>query len=344
MTSRPVSLAGISLPLDPALRDGAGRRSADFAAWLVRAVPAGSPTEACVLPSQGVPVSTPKSETVADLSPAVPSIYRPEGDCPEVVAPGHAPREQPLAAGEVLRAIGELLEGHDIKAPSSGLPPIAVGDVHELPLDPNTMLPLGSPERAGELSKLRLAGTEDEPPAIEVPLTEGSVGHSQVIYVNRPWHLAANAGLSYRSSATVPGIRATDEVLVPAAPSALASIGETFAIPASRLKAVSQALGELPADGVEHAPSPTASDVARRSPAPTTVASPDWLPIPTWPQRLLRWTEDGDGSTAWIRDFSLPAAEQAPLVALLRGMADAQGVCLRRIMLNGHLLWRSSTR
>jgi hypothetical protein len=66
--------------------------------------------------------------------------------------------------------------------------------------------------------------------------------------------------------------------------------------------------------------------------------------MPAWPQRLLRWTDDADGTTAWVRDFNLPADEHADLARALRAMSDAQHLPLRRIMLNGHEIWRSSTR
>jgi len=59
------------------------------------------------------------------------------------------------------------------------------------------------------------------------------------------------------------------------------------------------------------------------------------------PQRVLHWLSDGDATTAWVRDYTLDAASTGTLVEALRCFSEQQGFTLRRIMLNGHEVWRA---
>ena len=72
----------------------------------------------------------------------------------------------------------------------------------------------------------------------------------------------------------------------------------------------------------------------------TRTAPEVWSSLPFWPQRLLRWSDEGDGTTAWIRDFQLQTTDCDALTDALRGMARQEGLPLRRIMLNGHAIWQ----
>jgi hypothetical protein len=63
-----------------------------------------------------------------------------------------------------------------------------------------------------------------------------------------------------------------------------------------------------------------------------------------WSQRLLRWnagTTDGEGTTAWVRDYSLDPSDVPGLLASLRAVSEQQGLTLHRIMINGHEAWTS---
>ncbi|GAB2554849.1 hypothetical protein [Rhodanobacter koreensis] len=65
-------------------------------------------------------------------------------------------------------------------------------------------------------------------------------------------------------------------------------------------------------------------------------------PLSQWLERSLRFTKQSDGSTtAWLRDYRVGAAEAANLRDSVLQEANAKGVVLGKIMLNGREVWTS---
>ena len=61
-----------------------------------------------------------------------------------------------------------------------------------------------------------------------------------------------------------------------------------------------------------------------------------------WPERLLRFTRERDGSSvAWLRDFRLGQDEASHFIRFVLSDARQKGVDLSRIMLNGREVWTS---
>jgi len=160
-----------------------------------------------------------------------------------------------------------------------------------------------------------------------------------------PWHLQANAGLSYRLSgastqASLPG-------LMPLAG------GDRQATSPPRVAAVignAEAAADATAEQFAHVQGGTADFVFTRAQHSTAMAAAADAAIPSrtaaatllWPHRLLRWLADSDaGMTAWVRDYRLDPSQATQLIDSLRCLAEQQGHSLHRIMLNGHELWRS---
>lgn len=65
-------------------------------------------------------------------------------------------------------------------------------------------------------------------------------------------------------------------------------------------------------------------------------------PLAQWLERSLRFTKQPDGgTTAWLRDYRVGAAEAENLRDSLLQEASAKGVVLNKIMLNGREVWTS---
>ena len=163
--------------------------------------------------------------------------------------------------------------------------------------------------------------------------------------VSLPWHLQANAGLSYRSV----GVTLQD---IP-----VDQMGHAGEAPRANPSARAAALAAMTEDSiveqqiafVRSGAAIFVSDRVQRSAAMTAAAD---IVLPgrsaaaslLWPHRLLRWLADSDaGMTAWVRDYRLDPSQAAQLVDSLRCLADQQGHSLHRIMLNGHELWRAAS-
>lgn len=213
-----------------------------------------------------------------------------------------------------------------VEPPSSSAPDSSVAEAVDLFLEAG--IPAGSP------------------PALGCDVQLPAVPQFGVNWaVERPWHLAANAGLSYRAAGVPIDVVPSQVALEPTRPPAELHAPGYF-VQRLGLLASTRAPPEIEMQTTadEAAVGGTTSSLTRKRSEAAPSDSTSWQSVPAWPQRLLRWTDDTEGSTAWIRDFNLPADEHGPLVTVLRGMADAQGISLRRIMLNGHVLWRSSSR
>jgi hypothetical protein len=61
-----------------------------------------------------------------------------------------------------------------------------------------------------------------------------------------------------------------------------------------------------------------------------------------WLARWMKWIErEGHDAVVWLRDFSIDEDQAARVVEGLRSFAQAQGVGLERIVVNGRELWRN---
>jgi hypothetical protein len=172
-----------------------------------------------------------------------------------------------------------------------------------------------------------------------------SAAGERVDFVAVLWHLTANAGLSYRS-VLAELLQADGGPLVnPSTMPANASGRSESAIRAAHPMIEG---AERQAIATHRLEVEAALREARRADATTGALNAatqraGWAPLLTWPQRVLRWLGDGEGTTAWVRDYQIDLSKLESLVDSLRCLADQQGVPLRRIMLNGHELWRSPT-
>lgn len=202
----------------------------------------------------------------------------------------------------------------------------------------------------GSCEHVQLDPAADHPsPVIPEPVAP-SVAHSNSGDVQRdvstvPWHLQANSRLSWSSSTGVstPNVAAT--VATPVFAAAAASNRPAPSIPmVSTLPMPMMALDVPESTSALLNAAARSTSVARKDPVLDGVATSGWFAAWTaWPERLLRWqSESGGASTAWVRDFRLSAGDAQPLVDSLRDLAGQQGHSLRRIMLNGHEVWRDS--
>lgn len=80
-----------------------------------------------------------------------------------------------------------------------------------------------------------------------------------------------------------------------------------------------------------------AAEAGATDPVVAAVASSDY-----WSERSLRFTRHADGrNVAWVRDYRLDGAEADRLVGSVLQEAQAGGLVLDRIMLNGREAWSS---
>jgi hypothetical protein len=165
-------------------------------------------------------------------------------------------------------------------------------------------------------------------------------GGERIDFVALPWRLQANAGLSYRSfdgavanAIGAPPSRAAAPIIRQRADAAARNTipmlpdGEHQAEALHRLAVISQLRDARQAE--------------RAAGCAEAAANRDAWPLLMWPQRVLRWLGDGEGTTAWVRDYQIDMSKLQTLLDSLRCLAEQQGLPLRRVMLNGHELWRS---
>ena len=61
-----------------------------------------------------------------------------------------------------------------------------------------------------------------------------------------------------------------------------------------------------------------------------------------WPESSLRLTRQRDGSaTIWLRDYRMPNEGVSQMIDVLVKGAEAAGIRLGRIVLNGREVWTS---
>lgn len=162
--------------------------------------------------------------------------------------------------------------------------------------------------------------------------------------ISLPWRLQASDGLSYRFTSDVaiiaPDATGHEAPLVQPLHRAPMDLPSRMS-----LRASSPISDEREVSSIRPAPSWRIDRSSLEEPltlgAEISASRPGWAPLLMWPQRLLRWLADDQGTTAWVRDYQLDSSKAQTLVASLCCLADQQNVSLRRIMLNGHELWRS---
>ena len=191
-------------------------------------------------------------------------------------------------------------------------------------------------------SELPLAELSD---AVAPLVTRSSTGDVEREVAAVPWHLQANSHLSWATStsvstpavATTIAIPAVAGALLPSCSSSPAPLVPTLTVADLTLDVPDSSIGALNAGA-------RSTSNARNAPNLDSVATSGWFAAWTsWPERLLRWqSESGGASTAWVRDFRLSSGDAQPLIDSLRDLAGEQGHSLRRIMLNGHEVWRNT--
>ncbi|MFA6985141.1 MAG: hypothetical protein WC213_02900 [Arenimonas sp.] len=257
---------------------------------------------------------------------------------------------QPLSASTVELALASGTEANlgalaaaELLEPNSELPvaPAAASAV--------AAAPVPAPAPAPDLASMRAdpsaapAATTQALAATTLDRASVNAGGERVDFVTVLWHLQANAGLSYRS----------------ADGDALQFIGDRFAhLPVMPMNASGPGVGQgrmsTPPLAIEDRQPLALQRLAvlaqlrdaRREEASAggldaAAQRAGWAPLLTWPQRVLRWLGDGEGTTAWVRDYQMDLSKVQTLLDSLRCLAEQQGLPLRRVMLNGHELWRS---
>lgn len=334
MASRPIQL-GVPSPANAvvARRDAAGEGCVDFAALLGQAVPT-TPTPPSRLPVADAAM-LPVIVAVGAWNGALRDDMGEASDASRTVSacPPHdamATSMSSMASPDRPAALALTL---DIVLASAASPP-----------DPASRVE-GAIEIVPSAADVPAISPETSPVTSIAPASDRLIGTlgQRVLALELPWHLTANAGLSYRASVSCAESREDQPCTGSAMPRPLdpMPVAEPGARAARHLPWVEFADDEIR----------TSAELDRRPTAPLSSASTPqdramalvgtWQPMPSWPQRLLRWTEDGDGGTAWVRDFNLAPEQYGSVVALLHELALAQGRMLRRVMLNGHVLWQS---
>ncbi|MFT3806716.1 hypothetical protein [Arenimonas sp.] len=172
------------------------------------------------------------------------------------------------------------------------------------------------------------------------PTHEGTID-----LVTLPWRLRANAALSYRSTS-----------------------GGNVGTAAMADSARAPLIGGARWSGEFAARWPTYTWVNGEWQPTSTLPRPPFLSLPErpdhgwcgnadpvhagqatawtfWSQRLLRWQPDreGEGVIARVRDFGFDPAQTQSLIDSLLALSEQQDIPLRRIVLNGHEIWRADS-
>ena len=302
-----------------------------------------------------VAIPTPMPEPATCASPSLPTPISPNDTLqrhdPRAAAPTIDPgigNALPVPSPPVARPITDSVAV--IVDPMPSVDHLAAAPTVEL--DAASALPAASHSVVAPTGKFetevapRAASFDVDPASREMdervrPVTTGD----QAELLAMPWQLLAHDGLSYSRAVSAdaqtiePGRASAmaaetpfDMTFRPSAPAESVRISTTVDFDAESSGLVAWSKLPRPAPTSESLQSVSESDL------------PGYIPSGSlWSQRLLRWQDDGEtgGTTAWIRDYTLDAAQARPLIASLRDLAGQQGLSLRRIMLNGHELWRS---
>ncbi|MGH8050440.1 MAG: hypothetical protein ACREPB_07270 [Arenimonas sp.] len=165
---------------------------------------------------------------------------------------------------------------------------------------------------------------------------------ADVELVAMPWRLQANAAMSYQStSQQLKNIGEVQSGLT-------ATVQRTFTHVVDKNQLPILSIDSAQYEGIKidralefYRVSEAASTLANAFESTRSLRADSRASLIMWPQRVLHWLADGDATTAWVRDYQLDASGTRTLVDALRCFAEQQDFSLRRIMLNGHEVWRS---
>lgn len=225
--------------------------------------------------------------------------------------------------------------------PSIQLQPAST-QVASLALLANDSRPVaGQPELLSDSTRLVLDATRwrDYVTAMLELHVRNPQGEREVVAM--PWRLMASGHLAHANAmsgmpgqaSVVDGARPGAETL---AATAVALPGLPFVSPAS-MSPVFAGKGAPIAAVLSQASGSTRDDVATlQAMSSNAPAAAEWL------ARWMKWIErDGRDAVVWLRDFSIDEDQAARVVDELRSFAQAQGVGLERIVVNGRELWRN---
>ncbi len=182
-----------------------------------------------------------------------------------------------------------------------------------------------------------------EPVNSEVRINKhASAVAGDVELVSMPWRLQANAALSYQSNAErlKNTENASNEIGMPpqTTPVRASNKGQ---LPNTAGYAAASENSEMDKSLAFYRVSEAASALVSVFENARVTRADSRASLVMWPQRVLHWLSDGDATTAWVRDYTLDSASTGTLVEALRCFSEQQGFTLRRIMLNGHEVWRA---
>jgi hypothetical protein len=245
-----------------------------------------------------------------------------------------------LASGAIRGAMEApaLVEAADITLP---MPSQAVPAPPTMLAFASALAPVPAPMQADAF--VATAATNQVFAATTLDRASVNAGGERVDFVTVLWHLQANAGLSYRSAdgdaLHSVGDRFAQALAMPTNASGLGAGQGRMSTPPLAVEdrqplALQRlaALAQLRDARREESGAGSLDAAAQRA---------GWAPLLTWPQRVLRWLGDDAGTTAWVRDYQMDLSKVQTLLDSLRCLAEQQGLPLRRVMLNGHELWRS---
>jgi hypothetical protein len=194
-----------------------------------------------------------------------------------------------------------------------------------------------------DISRLALDAFESNVSVVSINKQIQNAG-DKLELISSPWRLIANAGLSYQSS-SANLLQGSYNPANNATAASLATNSELKTIRASTLNAFSESIAiavekNLPSSWVNQAFNNTsklaqAFKVTRKTSVESNASSI------LWPKRALHFVSDSEGGTAWVRDYQLEKNDVEKLFSSIRCAAEQQNFTLRRIMLNGHEVWRA---
>jgi hypothetical protein len=185
-------------------------------------------------------------------------------------------------------------------------------------------------------------------PSISVVSTNEQVqgAGGKIELISSPWHLIANAGMSYQSSLGS-AAQKSSQLANQFSAALLAVESESKAINISKSnvfsESISAAIDKNVASSWLNQMSGNNSRLAQTFEVTRKAATESNASSMLWPKRSLHLVSDSEGGTAWVRDYQLEKTDAEKLFSSIRCLAEQQNFILRRIMLNGHEVWRASS-
>lgn len=181
------------------------------------------------------------------------------------------------------------------------------------------------------------SATARDLPDVELPTARLAETAMWQDLMSLPWHLQANAGVSWRS-----GEAAASLLAMAASASSAESYAPTMPGPTTSILP-GGCVHQWPRPGHHHLPGLYGIPGKGADPASEVLTTLEHVGmagnVAPFEERMLRWLADEHGTTAWVRDYTLQEAEIEPLIATTLEHARSHGLPLHRIMLNGHAIW-----